>query len=386
MCSFSILEEENDNLESMDGVRLPIVMPFAAGVKWLTTYVVYPKLPKQTKEPETLNDATFALGNSEAPDLALLIENCSTMPPRRSYKKSTNGCKTCKRRRVKANNGNAVSASLHNHGIRHIVSCSCDLYLFTTEIQDKQLRQIWAVEVPSMAFQTASPNHITDLLLAVSALHLQYQIPADHAVRMTSCYYFSSGLRKFNRELSAPLKENSPLVFITRPILLRDESSWENWPIIWNGVFMGLLDGCKDENTDPQCMSININAIGYLDWAYTLCLAQEDKAAARRAVLRFPTLVPASYTSLPESQDPRALVITAHFFGLISMLDGVWWLEGVAEREILGILKLVPETWLWAMQWPLEQIHRREVSHIHELRPGDREAAHQKVDIREQIT
>jgi predicted alpha/beta hydrolase family esterase len=75
-------------------------------------------------------------------------------------------------------------------------------------------------------------------------------------------------------------------------------------------------------------------------------------------VLAFPVIVPPKFVSLLESCDPRTLVITAHYFGMIASVDELLWLRGVAVREITGILTIVPLDWNWAMEWPLRQIHR----------------------------
>lgn len=108
-------------------------------------------------------------------------------------------------------------------------------------------------------------------------------------------------------------------------------------------------------------MTVYVDAVRYLSWAHALHQAQEEKDIVRRHILAFPTAVPAQYISLLECHDPRALVITAHFFGLVTFVDEIWWLEGLANKEIMGILTLVPDNWLWAMQWPIEQIQHGDV-------------------------
>lgn len=260
--------------------------------------------------------------------------------------------------------------------------------------------------MPQMAFQIGSPGYLADTLLAVSALHLRIKNPNDYLVRVASSYYLSRGLRKLNHEISEINRENSPSIFtasvlvalyilvsrqeqepgkqyfvpsawfralqgtrhiasvgriwisksIFEPLLLRDELSSNGWPLSGNAPFMELLKGLEGESLDPECYSVYINAVRYLSWAYTLQLVKEDKDIVRRSVLAFPIAAPAMYISLLDCHDPRTLVITAYFFGLVSGLEGIWWLEGVARREIMGISSLVPENWVWAMKWPLQRI------------------------------
>jgi len=83
---------------------------------------------------------------------------------------------------------------------------------------------------------------------------------------------------------------------------------------------------------------------------------EEEIHSLRRKLLAFPSRVSPLFISLLETSDPRVLVITAHFFGLIPLVDEIWWLQGMAEREILGLLTIVPEDWIWAMEWPLKQV------------------------------
>ncbi|KAH6675099.1 hypothetical protein B0J14DRAFT_479519, partial [Halenospora varia] len=99
------------------------------------------------------------------------------------------------------------------------------------------------------------------------------------------------------------------------------------------------------------------SAFKYLHWVYILRQRGEEIYSLRRKLLAFPSRVSPLFISLLEMSDPRALVITAHFFfGLIPLVDEIWWLQGMAKREILGLLTVVPEDWMWAMEWPLKQV------------------------------
>jgi len=256
-----------------------------------------------------------------------------------------------------------------------------------------------------MAFQSGSPNHLSDILLAVSALHLRFLNPNDQSVQLASSYYLDLGLQKLNSMLSEVNEENSPLVFVSsalvalhvlvsrlelkrgnqyfvpsawfrmlqgikniaslsrpwimksklEPLLLDDQLLLRGWPMDDDTPFTELLVGLEDESLDPECIAVYVDAVRYLRWAYALHQAREEKHIVRRNVLAFPTTLPARYISLLERHDPRTLVITAHFFGLVTCVDEIWWLQGVAN-EIWGILTLVPDSWVWAMKWPVQQI------------------------------
>lgn len=263
-----------------------------------------------------------------------------------------------------------------------------------------------------MAFQSGPSNdHLLNLLLAVSVLHLRSLNPNDHELGMASSYYLNLGLQKFTGMLGEVNEENSPFLFVSsvlvalyasvsrlelklgsqysvpvawfrtlrgistivsisqpgirksniEPLLLKDQPLFPRRLMDGDALFTVLLAGLEDASLDLECMNVYVDAVTYLSWAYTLHQAQEEKEIVRRHILAFPTAMPAEYISLLECHDPRALVITAHFFGLVTFVDKIWWLEGLAYKEIMGILTLVPDDWLWAMKWPIEQIQHGDI-------------------------
>lgn len=73
------------------------------------------------------------------------------------------------------------------------------------------------------------------------------------------------------------------------------------------------------------------HAVATLNWAHT----KPGKGA-----LAFPATVSKRFVELVEERRPRALAILACFFALLKVLDHVWWLQGMARREVLGIVSL----------------------------------------------
>jgi len=74
------------------------------------------------------------------------------------------------------------------------------------------------------------------------------------------------------------------------------------------------------------------HAIAVLNWAH--------KIPHKGAPLAFPATVSRRYIELLEERRPRALAILACFFALLKSMDGVWWLQGMARREVLGVVSL----------------------------------------------
>ncbi|KAL1870302.1 hypothetical protein VTK73DRAFT_2677 [Phialemonium thermophilum] len=74
------------------------------------------------------------------------------------------------------------------------------------------------------------------------------------------------------------------------------------------------------------------HAVAALNWAH--------KLPHRGAALSFPATVSRRFVALLEERRPRALAVLACFFALLKSVDGVWWLQGMARREVLGVVGL----------------------------------------------
>ncbi|KAA8573780.1 hypothetical protein EYC84_005341 [Monilinia fructicola] len=82
-----------------------------------------------------------------------------------------------------------------------------------------------------------------------------------------------------------------------------------------------------------------------LNWAH--------QKPERARILGFAATVSRRYIELLRQSDPRALVIAACFFAMTRIVDDIWWLQGVAKREVTGIFGLLPEEWWPKMDWPM---------------------------------
>lgn len=74
------------------------------------------------------------------------------------------------------------------------------------------------------------------------------------------------------------------------------------------------------------------HAVAVLNWAH--------KIPHKGAALAFPATVSRRFVELLEERRPRALAVLACYFALLRSLDGVWWLHGMARREVLGVVSL----------------------------------------------
>ncbi|KAL2178837.1 putative transcription factor [Thermothelomyces heterothallicus CBS 202.75] len=74
------------------------------------------------------------------------------------------------------------------------------------------------------------------------------------------------------------------------------------------------------------------HAVAVLNWAH--------KIPHKGAPLAFPATVSRRFIELLEERRPRALAILACFFALLKSMDSIWWLHGMARREVLGVVSL----------------------------------------------
>lgn len=103
-----------------------------------------------------------------------------------------------------------------------------------------------------------------------------------------------------------------------------------------------------DEPWDSEIEATYLAAIRYLGGARK---AFEDKDAnfdvICRWVMGFPMKMERRFVELVEEQRPRAMVVLAHYFALLSKLRDVWWVGDTGRREVRGIAETLPTDWIW---------------------------------------
>ncbi|KAI1126209.1 hypothetical protein F5Y10DRAFT_216029 [Nemania abortiva] len=280
----------------------------------------------------------------------------------------------------------------------------------TLSVSSPVLEKIWRVTVPELAFSSAS--YLADTLLAVSALHLRSSSPHDRELIRASHSYMASACSEYGACLSKGVTEsNAEALFLTSALIafqstasrifsrddVYDRTTGYSLPLSWFHSFQGvkavvaatwqwlrmstivipiiesqpalnldlsghptffsdLMVGVEDEiakfESDPateiETRIAYQHAIAVLDWAH--------KIPYTGAPLVFLATVSRRFIELLEARRPRALAILASYFALLKCLGDVWWLKGVARREIMGIVSLFDpddEEWWARLQWPL---------------------------------
>ncbi|KAK9788909.1 hypothetical protein SCARD494_09425 [Seiridium cardinale] len=294
--------------------------------------------------------------------------------------------------------------------LHHYTTITCKTLL----IADPMSEAIFRDTVPGLAFGGA--NFLADAILAVSALHMRSAQPQDQALVRASHAYMASSLSEYSDNLSKGINSsNAEALFLTATLIAfqstasrifmredggdtKDRSGGYTLPLSWfhsfqgvktivatswqwlrnsgivvpiiqsqpaldlnmssegNTFFGSLLDGMEDELTamDPDPETRNKTRQGYqhavavLNWAHKIPLTG--------APIVFLATVSRRYMEVLQARRPRALAILASFFGMLKSLDSIWWLKGIARREVMGILSLFDpddQEWWSRLQWPV---------------------------------
>lgn len=138
-------------------------------------------------------------------------------------------------------------------------------------------------------------------------------------------------------------------------------------------VFGRLLE--FQEPTNPLLLQLETNptnkeayrdALALIGSIHKAILSGEPAYQICMRVVAFGPMVPKPFIHLVGQRRPRALAILANYMAFVKYCDHYWWFRDRAEKEILGIQRVLPPEWQWALRWPLAVL---EVSQKAELDP-----------------
>jgi hypothetical protein len=301
-------------------------------------------------------------------------------------------------------------------------------------IHSPDLEEAWQVSVPSMAFE--SP-FLMDAVLAVSALHLRCSHPNDQSLVRASHGYWASAISQYSSLLRGSVNaSNAEALFTTSALITfqatasrkfpnedgEDEEvpeqymppvqlfhsfqgvkfvvleSWKwlrdservrpiinaqpalhlvmqpNKPMFFDSLLEGMDEELAgmDEALFTEIRQAFHHAVAYLNWSHQ----KPDRAR----ILGFPATVSRRFVELIDERNPRALVITAHFFAMVKVVDDVWWLQGLPEREVSGIMTLIPQEWWGKMTWATQIIQHEGPMDEETWGSGDHSESSPKID------
>ena len=139
--------------------------------------------------------------------------------------------------------------------------------------------------------------------------------------------------------------------------VLTEQALQRNFDRPFSNVFVAITEQ-KPDLEDQQTYQKSLSYINFMQKAID---SGEPAFVVGRMLQAFPMIVPARFIDLVEEQDPCALVVLAHYFGIAAQVDGdFWWLKGsdgsserTAPKEIKAIDAQLHGSCKAMMLWPL---------------------------------
>ncbi|KAH8657109.1 hypothetical protein BGZ60DRAFT_531964 [Tricladium varicosporioides] len=268
---------------------------------------------------------------------------------------------------------------------------------------------IMLMHVPQLAFEN---DFLLNCILGISSLHTEYLKPSapDNALqkRQTAIYRvkalngFRESLTSLTRDSAGanPLSWEAALIMAILLIILchkdhetgdaEDELSILKWLVLYRGLasifgvkgykevfktgvypifrreikilyttpviprhLLKLVEEISPMEPDFECLESYCKFLDALSTLYA-CLQQfgnGDELWVR--TISLPSYGTQQFCNVSREKRPRPLIILAHFLVFLKLVNGLWWLDGMSDKEIKGIAEIVGEEWAPYMQIPL---------------------------------
>jgi hypothetical protein len=112
-----------------------------------------------------------------------------------------------------------------------------------------------------------------------------------------------------------------------------------------------MVQSIKQGDADYNDQQTYYEALRYLGSLY-LELEKGFSPILDLRVITFFTFIPKPFIPLAKEHRPRALIILAHYCAFTKVLDGPWWMRGIAERQIREIREAISQSWSHLLHVP----------------------------------
>ncbi|KAI2617468.1 hypothetical protein GGR54DRAFT_208201 [Hypoxylon sp. NC1633] len=252
------------------------------------------------------------------------------------------------------------------------------------------------VKVVEHAFQ--SP-FLMDCLMATSSMELQamnQKIPFQRAVsyRARAFEGYRSAIERAEPRDFPALLACSLLMIAASSEMFRDTESKRlyiiDWMLVWRGIgliveivsppvleesgmavlfyrppvdleraatyipnnLLFMVASIKAGDTDEEYKEVYYDMLKYLGSLYQELREHGFNAILDLRIITFFTFVPKPFVPLAQEHRPRALIMLAHHLCFVKMTANVWWMAGIADREIKQICREVDEEWAHLLRVP----------------------------------
>ncbi len=84
-------------------------------------------------------------------------------------------------------------------------------------------------------------------------------------------------------------------------------------------------------------------------------------------VISWPSFVSDQFAKFSKENRPRALVILSYYLVFLKLIKGLWWIEGIPDREIKAIRHIVGPEYAIYMEVPLQAVEMTDLEEIGKL-------------------
>lgn len=199
----------------------------------------------------------------------------------------------------------------------------------------------------------------------LSERSLEPYCPPIEWLRMVKshCQLYSMAWRLVKNDPStqtARLARTTPIVWQPHLPIRSNEISRLNH-ILYAGHKGTTIDADDDspDEWDTKTWEAYSLTLKYICDALQSIQRQESFGSIARNLMLFPVVIPDQFISLVDSCKPRALVILAHYFALLALLQRFWYIGDTGAREVEALARFLPQRWQNLMVWPLHIIKIR---------------------------
>lgn len=278
----------------------------------------------------------------------------------------------------------------------------------------RDIQSLWTEDVPQWAFEY---DFLLDALLGLTAIHMYILRTPDASLLSCAYNYYAEAASKYrkaladiNNDTAGPILATSLFIGFQSKIVPRLHAANEPYklpiglfylqrgvpttykavaPFLQGHRMMAILfatmppveevPACDDDQFLPEevyqdalailrqldaadAMTLASKEVCRSTFAYVLAIHRslekdEPDMFTRRRVTAFFQLVPWPFVELLEQMNPIAMLILARYFSVSKVRDDLWWVRGLAEREVLGIVGILPAEWRTFMDFPLKMMN-----------------------------
>lgn len=192
------------------------------------------------------------------------------------------------------------------------------------------------------AFATLDGRETTPYLPPMEWLHMGRGAATVFTVAMKSG--LDHEMSKIMSLIDAPpvsLLDNEKTMFANK--------YWEDF----RGLLRHDIGDRREDLYDIDTLQAYQRTLSFIGSVHHAIISGEDMHPLCRRLMAFSPLIPRRFIDFVQERRPRALVILAHYFALASKVKSAWWMGETPQREIRGILTVLPPQWHEYMHWPL---------------------------------